>query len=432
MKTVKDGRFPVKVTEGGVSAKIRKITQTKSGKPYVIYLADYILLGKRKQVGRSTFDEAKQIALNACRQIANGQHLSLTLTNDDRMMYLRATEALAPTGLKLDAAILDYIAAVKNLPNGASLNEAVDFYRRRNPSALEKRTVRQVAEEMLAVKRAAKLSEIHLKDLKGQLERFAGAFEINISEVSTKAIQSWLDKLTVAGRTKRNYLKVLHSLFGFAIRQKYLPKEAMDEVKAVQAPKEDAGEIEIFSPVEMGEILAVATPEMIPWLAVGAFAGLRSAEIERLDWREVNLAERYIEIKASKAKTAARRLVPITDNLAQWLTPYAKECGSIIQGVCWEQIPQLVERVNRKRLEAKASATFAWKHNALRHSFCSYRLAMIKNTAQVALEAGNTPKIIFKHYRQLVTESGATKWFSIRPEQPGNVVLLARTPEVAA
>ncbi|HUE37222.1 MAG TPA: hypothetical protein VMO20_07510, partial [Candidatus Acidoferrum sp.] len=174
----------MKISEGGVSAKIRKITQTKNGRPYVIYLADYVLLGKRKQVGRSTFEEAKQIALNACRQIACGQHLSLALTNGDRMTYLRATEALAPTGVKLDAAILDYVSAVKNLPQGATLHEAVDFFRRRNPSALEKRTVRQVADEMLAVKRAAKLSEIHLKDLKGQLERFARTFEVNIGEVS--------------------------------------------------------------------------------------------------------------------------------------------------------------------------------------------------------------------------------------------------------
>jgi hypothetical protein len=56
MKTVKsDGKFPVKVTEGGVSAKIRKTTQIKNGMDYVIYIVDYILHGKRKQVGRADF-----------------------------------------------------------------------------------------------------------------------------------------------------------------------------------------------------------------------------------------------------------------------------------------------------------------------------------------------------------------------------------------
>jgi hypothetical protein len=37
----------------------------------------------------------------------------------------------------------------------------------------------------------------------------------------------------------------------------------------------------------------------------------------------------------------------------------------------------------------------------LRHSFISYRIATVKSADQVALEAGNSPSIIFKHYREL-------------------------------
>ncbi len=59
---------------------------------------------------------------------------------------------------------------------------------------------------------------------------------------------------------------------------------------------------------------------------------------------------------------------------------------------------------------------FAWKHNALRHSFISYRLAGVKNTAQVALEAGNSPQMIFRHYRELVRAVDAEKWFGITPK----------------
>ena len=61
-------------------------------------------------------------------------------------------------------------------------------------------------------------------------------------------------------------------------------------------------------------------------------------------------------------------------------------------------------------------APFAWKHNALRHSFISYRVADIQNVAQVALEAGNSPQMIFKHYRELVRPDAAKAWFSIAPE----------------
>jgi hypothetical protein len=46
----------------------------------------------------------------------------------------------------------------------------------------------------------------------------------------------------------------------------------------------------------------------------------------------------------------------------------------------------------------------------------SYRLADVKSVAQVALEAGNSPQMIFQHYRELVTEKGAKAWFAITPK----------------
>jgi hypothetical protein len=59
---------------------------------------------------------------------------------------------------------------------------------------------------------------------------------------------------------------------------------------------------------------------------------------------------------------------------------------------------------------------FLWKHNALRHSFISYRVAQTQSVAQVALEAGNSPSMIFKHYRELVQPKEAKAWFAIAPK----------------
>ena len=56
-----------------------------------------------------------------------------------------------------------------------------------------------------------------------------------------------------------------------------------------------------------------------------------------------------------------------------------------------------------------------WRHNALRHSFISYRVAKIKNVNEVAMEAGNSPDMVFKHYRELVTETEADAWFGVTP-----------------
>jgi integrase len=276
---------------------------------------------------------------------------------------------------------------------------------------------------MLAAKRAANLSKVHLSDLESRLGRFADAFQMNIGGISGKLVQAWLDQMNLSGRTKRNNLHAVGALFRFAIRQKYLPKDALEEIKSVQQAKLDDGEIEIISPAEMRELLVTARSELVPWLVIAGFAGLRSAELQRLDGSEVNLAERHIEITAKKAKTAARRLTPITDNLAAWLAPYVKVSGKV---TCfdswWNQLPKLVDEINQLRLKRKQAGKFVWKHNGLRHSFCSYRLASIQNAAQVALEAGNSPTVIFKSYRQLVTPAAAKAWFAIVPPGASKIV----------
>ncbi len=414
---------PLLVKRGNVTVKIYTGKNLVNGISYERFFVVYYDGAKRKKLTLSSLAEAKREAALHATKLANGENEVLRLTSTDRTIYVQAVQQLRPLNVPLNVAVREYASAVKNLPEGATLKEAVDFFRKRNPASLERRTVREAADEMLAAKRAANLSEVHLKDLDCRLNRFADAFQMNISGVSGTMIQKWLDAMKGSGRTKVNYLRVISSLFRFSIRRKYLPKDALDEIAAVQQAKEDSGEIEIFTPGEMQEILSAARPEMVPWLAIAAFAGLRTAEVQRLDWSEVNLAQRHIEIKASKAKTAARRLIPITDNLAAWLAPYVQPFGKLTDYTSWwNQFGKLADEVSRQRKERGQPCRFDWKHNALRHSFISYRVAAIQNVAQVALEAGNSPQMIFSNYRQLVTEAEAAKWFAIKPDAEDNVV----------
>jgi integrase len=75
-----------------------------------------------------------------------------------------------------------------------------------------------------------------------------------------------------------------------------------------------------------------------PFLAIGAFAGLRKNELQQLDWNEVNLERGFITVAAHKAKTRQRRLVPISENLKLWLQPLAQKQGP----VCLHENPQAV------------------------------------------------------------------------------------------
>ena len=149
----------------------------------------------------------------------------------------------------------------------------------------------------------------------------------------------------------------------------------------------------------------------------------------RLDWTDVEGRPGFIEVAAHKAKTATRRIVPISENLARWLA-IAQRNGTRLwpHSKAWffETIREAMLTINETRKEERGPKfpPFAWRQNALRHSFISYRLADAQDVNRVALEAGNSPQIIFRHYRELATPEQARSWFAIIPELAGNVIPL--------
>ena len=388
----------------------------------------------------------------------------MTLTSADRAAYLRARQLLDAVGVPIETAASQF-AHAKRLLGKVPLLQAVEYYLKRNPIEMPPRAVADVIAEMLKAKEGDGLSDGYLKHLRYDLNKFAGAFHCSIEAVMGAEIDAWLRQLDVGARTRNNLRNSVQTLFGYAKARKYLPKDH-DELDAVARVRDGDGEIEVFTPVELAEILNCADEALIPFLTLAAFAGVRHAEIQRLDWRGVKLDDGFVEVMGRKGKkTASRRLVPIMDNLRAWLSLYRTPGGPVCkyQNVASE-IEQLVRKINKDRraVWAKANgvgadalkdaekrarerlakvkakrakrshkgevppgaetaeeegwAAFKWKHNALRHSFISYRVADIQNVAQVALEAGNSPHMIFKHYRELVRPMDAKTWFSLVPE----------------
>ena len=70
---MKTQAFPLTVTEKGVSAVIRQSKKIKDGKTHHYFIVEYFMLGKRKQVWRSGLDDAKAVAFDVCRKMANGE-----------------------------------------------------------------------------------------------------------------------------------------------------------------------------------------------------------------------------------------------------------------------------------------------------------------------------------------------------------------------
>ena len=365
----------------------------------------WFVAGKRHRRNFADEQEARREAALTAAKLSIGEAQVLTLTSSDRASYLEAARLLAPLKVPLHDAIRDYVAARNQLKDEALL-PAVRFYLNHAHRKLPQKPVAEVVMEFLKNREADGASKRYLQDIRSRLGRFAKAFVMDIASVETVAIDEWLRSLKVSGRSRKNFRILLVALFNFAKNCGFLPRESITAADTLPIPKVDEGEVEIFTVEEMARLLDNADEFTCPILCFGAFAGLRTAEIQRLNWECVRWDQNFIEIRAKASKTGQRRLVPILPPLRSFLGPVEDRSGPVVLNI-----------KSHARLHALAiQSKVKWKHNALRHSFASYRLAAIKNVAQLALEMGNSPTIIFRHYRELTTPKEARRWWNLRKQ----------------
>jgi len=246
-----------------------------------------------------------------------------------------------------------------------------------------------------------------------------------VADIRATDINLWLKAMKhTTGRTKNNYRSALATLLAYAREEGYLPRGVQTEAEFSKRYDGKGGEIGIYTPEKLRTLLFKIEPRLVPFVAIGAFSGLRTAEIVRLEWPEIRFGQNVIEIKASKSKTASRRLAPILPVLAEWLAPFRKESGRVLVGVHDEfaiatQFKKAVDAIT----DEHGKPLIKIVHNGLRHSFITYRMAVLKSAAEVALEAGNSPRMIFEHYRELATVEEANEWFDAKPHDERMTVI---------
>ena len=393
-KPVASGRFG--------SAVVPIYRQTSDGRTR--FILSFYLEGRRERRSFTNLDTAKKEALLVAQRIQAGRQEMNDLRPHDREAYRTVTDLLKSTGIPLVSAIQEYVQASKVL-GGMPLLSAVDEFSRKARGMKLGVKVSAVVEELLVSKKQDGLSHRYQLQLQSNLRRFAADFDVPISHIQRDQIDDWLRKRDVANRSRNGLLATIRVLFSFAKKRNYLPAGDVTEAEALDKIRAGDVETEIFTPKQFARILHAAPPRLIPILAIGGLAGMRKAEMDRLDWSAVDLERKIIEVRAGQAKTASRRIIPISDNLAAWLEPLERE-GKIVADMDYHrQITALAETLE-----------ITWPRNVLRHSYISYRIAKVKSADQVALEAGNSPTIIFKHYRELTTEDQADAWFGILPK----------------
>lgn len=302
---------------------------------------------------------------------------------------------------RLSAEELSYFVFCKELLGGEPLHEVIkDYLARLNNSPVLLALNPEIVGRYFDSLKENEFSERHISSAKYCLGAFSNYLAAQkTQELSTAVLESFLASREWGAHSKTNMLKYVRAFVVWGSRMGLWGEEAIKACDGVVRPKLRAVLPEVFSPLEMAKLLTGASEQILPYLVLGAFTGIRSAELERLQWEDIDWEAKEIWLTPDITKTNRRRAVPLPDVALEWLSLVAQIRGPIVPAY-----PQILTNKLAKETGVK------WKANGLRKSFVSYHLALHGNTPLTALISGHDVDTLERNYKALVRKSDAHIW----------------------
>lgn len=232
------------------------------------------------------------------------------------------------------------------------------------------------------VNEAEPRSDSHREKLEIFQKSFPAAFKGRVADIEPAAIRRWIKARSANGNTQAMYYRYARMFFGYLKANRLLSDDPMG---GVPAPKTKPGR-NILTPAQMAALLDLNLPDHVrALLLLGGFAGLRTEEVERMDWQHINTKTGQIHVVPGAMKDSGgfdQRIVDFTEPLKRRKAWFAKQKGKIV--------PVASETLHTHRRQACAPVLAEWPDNCLRHSFATYHLARAKNAGLTAYQMGHT------------------------------------------
>ena len=362
--------------------------------------------GKRIRAFYRTREQAEEAVRARNIELENHGHQHTNMPSYLRVEALRALERLAPVG--------------------ATLSDAVEYYLAHHDIRVNSLPVTQACQRFIADSErrleGGEIGKRHHEHLVKSLRKFKAEFaDQQLCDLSSNDIETWLNRLPLALESKNSHRRSIYRLYGQAKKWGLVKDNPVTDVDILKGRKVKHKEPGVLSVAEAAKLLETAPEAILPVIAIGLFAGLRQSEISLLRWEDICWEKRLIDCSAKITKTASRRLVEISDNLLEWLTPYRNATGPIFAKCEAVQIREVTAA-------GRSSGIAKWPQNALRHSFGSYHLALHENASKTALQMGHEngeTKTLLAHYANRRTKEDAKAYWDIRPLRAQNISSIA-------
>ena len=350
-----------------------------------------------KQVTRATLEKIKAAAKDYAQTTHRGSFSLDDLTPEQTAIVKRLVDAS---------------------PTLAMVDEFIAWRQQHRPTT----TLRDVRADFLAAKSktAGHYHERNLSRYLAMLDPLAGRPMASLSAADLRALLP----PTAAPRSLANIRQTWVNLWRWAARNEMIAKDRADLPSILDLPPVVRGIPEIYSPAELQILLNNVRPCYLPWLALSAFAGIRTDEVSRikhsdkppLDWSDFHWDRKLIIVRPETSKTGRRRVIPILPALEAWLKPIAKESGKMSPSIQPSGQPNMTKAGRVPSETARLGELIGgWKRNALRHSFLTYRSALV-GISQTSTEAGNSESEARKSYVDAQGADVAAAWFAVMPQ----------------
>lgn len=341
---------------------------------------------------------------------SGGKHVTRATLADAKKAATDEAKTIYRGTLDLDTLTTDQIRAMQRMIEADPTCRLVDEFLVWHGKHAPKKPLREAEEEFLAAKDAARGDSRH--NLEILTRNIAKLPSMILSEIAV----SDLPPIHGSARTRSNVQAAWVTFFRWCVKRQYLPHGEPTVPERLDRPIIVRPVPSTYSPDELTILFAAVRPQYRPWLALAAFAGIRTEEVcpqhgsskSPLAWEDFHWDRDILIVRPETSKTGRRRVVPINPALRSWLTPGTGRVGPHVHPSKPSTSGGVAETT---RLGALVGG---WRRNALRHSFISFRAAQV-GLAQTAMEAGNSESEARRSYNDAKGKDEADQWFAVVP-----------------
>lgn len=410
------GRWPRVIKSGSVTVKVYRLRHATARTGFTYVVAWVTPAGRQRQKFADPAAALAEARLKA-DQLAAGRVEGAEMSRGERDELQAARELCS--GVPLVSAVREWAEARKLC--AGELLAAARLWRDTHGTAVRRLTVPDAVNEFLAAKRRAGVAVG--RSYEQTLPRLAAAITGPLESVSARALAAWIQsefgqpvtggkpgERAVHPVTHNTHRKRLVALWRWARKEGCLPALAQTQAERIDTARTVSTEIGVIDVPTFARILRHIRDNHPAHLAItvlAGFCGLRRSELHAQKWSDVNLSRGFVRVTAAKRNTPSKRLVTLSPAAVEWLLSCKRpKAADALVSPPWGI--DLVRRFVRE-------AGIACPENAFRHSYISARVAATGDVAGTSLEAGNSPAIIFKHYRELMAKEDGAAWFALTP-----------------